>query len=314
MKSVFKIIPILAFSLMLIFSCEKEEKTSTTNPNPNPIDTSGNGNNDTTLVAMEGTLVIDDSSFTIEKVSVSIVSNSLVISANTANNAEYISFTLQGTSFPTSATDFGITGLLASATKVTVNMGIGTDLYSAEYNNDIGTVSLLPEANNYNRILAKGLKMVDNAFAPTKWLTVNANFLAKLFEGDFDLSVVGDTYMGSNALVIEGANNINIVLSAKNQNNRTGSLAIYLPKGASTGSFTVGGGTATDWLNPAAGIIYINAITFDSNGSQQLYNIAQSGTATVSINGDDIGISFNNLPTDNGFKSDNLTGTLEATK
>lgn len=314
MKSIFKSFPILALGLLLIFSCEKEEKTTTANPNLNPIDTSGNGNNDTSAIALEGTLVIDSSVFNIEKVSVTKVSNSLLISASTANNDQSISFTLQGTDFPSSSTDFSITGLLASASKVNVSLSIGATFYTAEYNNEVGMVTVNPEANEYYRFLAKGLKLVDNAFSPIETLTINANFLAKLYEGDFNLSVIGDTYEGSNAIITEGANNINLVLSATNQNNRTGSLAIYLPKGASSGTFTVGGGTATDWLNPAAGIIYINAITFDSNGTNQLVNVSQSGSATVTITGDDFSISFGNLPTDNGFKSDNLSGSLSAKK
>lgn len=312
MKSIFKIIPFLAIGLMIMFSCEKEEKTSSTNPNP--IDSSNTGSNDTISLATEGTLVIDDSTFSIEKVSVTKVSNSLLVSASTANAGKSLSITLEGLSFPTNSTDYSITGLLATATKVNVMLSIGSNFYTAEFNNEIGTLSVSPESNNYFRFAAKGFKLVDNAFAPTETFTVNANFLAKLFEGNFDLSVAAENYEGSNALVHEGANNINLVLSATNQNNRTGSLAIYLPKGASSGTFTVGGGTATDWLNPAAGTIYINALTYDASGSNQLNNIAQSGTATVSINGDDFSISFSNLPTDNGFKADNLSGTLEAQK
>lgn len=312
MQSLLKFIPVLALGLLFIFSCEKEEKTSTSNPNP--IDTSGNGNNDTTALASEGTILIDDSLFTIEKITVAKVSNNLLVTASTANNEQSLSITIQGLNFPAHSTDFDITGVLATATKVNVNLYVGSDFYTPEYNNEIGTVVVSPEANNYNRMMANGLKLVDNAFAPTKTLTVSANFLAKLFEGNFSLSVVNDTYEGSNALVIEGANNNKLVLSTINQNNKTGSLAIYLPKSAISGTFNVGGGTATDWLNPAAGVIYINAITYDVNGSQQLNNVAQSGTATVTISGDDYNVSFSNLPTDNGFKMDDLSGQLDAKK
>ena len=53
----------------------------------------------------------------------------------------------------------------------------------------------------------------------------------------------------------------------------------------------------------------MNAITYNSAGTAQISNVAQSGSISVTRTGDELSVTFSSLPTSSGSTTDVVSGS-----
>ena len=285
---------------------------NTTNP-----DTTNTGGNVGTTVALN-TATDGTKTFDLENFKITTTSGYTTLSADFKGGpiGEGISIGIKG-DLPTTKTTYPVDNPYSDpkTASLTVNLdGIGWQLEKKIAGGVIivnpTDVVIEPNANGSYTVSFTDSKLVDNFLTPTKNKTFTAKFTAKQYKSEYTLSGIAKTYKASVINCTKSATAITLTASAVNQDNKSGSLSIYLPDGATSGTYGLKPGAAIDWLNPSDSIAYINALTYNAAGTAQIWNSSQSGTVEVTKNGEEYEFKFTNIPTsDGGSVQDVLTGS-----
>lgn len=272
--------------------------------------TTGGGGGSTPGNAGDGELIEGSTTHQMDMVTVVKSGNYTVITVPKKDSISGgLSIQIDG-DLPSTTTTYPIKNHILDASTASFGVTSGGVTWQTEWNGTgIGDMTIAVNGDGTYTISFTGVKLVDNAFAPTQNQTFSGSFTFKNYTSSYSLSTEGKTYTSALVGCTQSSTAITLTASSVNEDNKSGSLSIYFPVGVGSETLTVGGGSAIDWLAPTTGTGYMNVITYNSAGTTQISNVAQSGTIEVVRTGDELSVTFSQLPTSSGTTTDVVTGT-----
>jgi len=272
----------------------------------------------TTTTTGANTLVTGTTTLNLENISITSLSGTTTIQAKVVGSTtDGLSIIISG-DMPTTKTTYPVNNPFSDTSTASLIVNEGGVDWAVELSIFQGQITIVnqmdvviePNSDGSYSISFVESKFVDNQLAPTLYKSFSGNFTVKEYKADYTLTTEGKTYKASGVTCSQTATGISLTASAINEDNKSGILSIYLPDGATSGTYTVGQGEALAWLSPADGVSYINAITYNSTGTTEIYNSSQSGSLTVVKTGDEYSFTFSGIPTSDGVSiTDVVSGT-----